>query len=89
MHEREVAPVAGGVQRGRGFGEVLANDAGVADLLVAEGELVVGEADGARIVRELGVLQRAGVQGDGARLFAAREGDPAVQSPERRRAARR
>ncbi len=62
VHEREMAAIAGGVQRRRGFGEVLADDAGVADLLVAEGELVVREADRARVVRELGVLQRARVQ---------------------------
>ena len=84
MHEREVTPVAGGVQRRRRLGEMVADDARVADLLVAERQLVVGEANGARIVRELGVLQRARVQRDGARLLAARERDPAVQAPERR-----
>ena len=47
MHQREVTPVAGGVQRRGGFGQVFAEDAGVADLLVAEGQLVVGEPDGA------------------------------------------
>ena len=76
--------VAGGVQRGRRLGQVLADDARVADLLVAERELVVGEADRARVVRELGVLQRARVQRDRARLLAAGEGDAAVQPPERR-----
>ena len=35
-------------------------------------------------MRELGVLQRAGVQGDRARLFAPCVGNAAVQSPERR-----
>ena len=66
MDEREVAAIAGGVQRRCGFGQVLADDARVADLLVAERQLVVREADRARVVRELGVLQRAGVQRDGA-----------------------
>ena len=84
VHEREMAAIAGGVQRGGGFGQVVADDAGVADLLVAERQLVMGEADGARVVRELGVLQRARMQRDGARLLAAREGDPAVQAPQRR-----
>ena len=54
-----MAAVAGGVQRGRGLGDVLADDRDVADLAVALAELVVGEADGARVVRGLGLLQRA------------------------------
>ena len=84
MHQREVSPVAGGVQRGRGLGDVLADDRGVADLGVAERQLVVGEADGARVVGDLRVLQRASVQGDRARLLAAGVGDAAVQTPQRR-----
>ena len=79
---REVAPVAGGVQRRGGFGDVLAHDRHVADLPVALAEIEVGEADGARVVRDLGLLQGAVVQRDGARLFAARKGDAAVQPPE-------
>ena len=59
VDEREMAAIAGGVQRGCGFGQVLADDAGIADLLVAEGQLVMREADRARVVRQLGVLQRA------------------------------
>ena len=86
VDEREVTPVAGGVERRSGFRQVVADDAGVADLLVAERQLVVGEADGARVVRELGVLQRARVQRDRARLLAARKGEAAVQPPERREA---
>ena len=58
----------------------------VADLLVAESQLVVGESDRARVVRELGVLQGARVQRDRARLFAARKRQAAVQAPERREA---
>ena len=81
VHEREVATIAGGMQCGGGFCQMLANDAGIADLLVAERELVVRKADGARIVRELGVLERARVQRDRARLFASRERDAAVQPP--------
>ena len=79
---REVPPVAGGVQRRGGFGDVLADDRHVADLAVALAEIEVGEADGARVVRDLGLLQRAVVQRDGARLLAAGEGDAAVQPPE-------
>ena len=89
VDEREVAAVAGGVQRGRGLGDVLADDRDVADLAVALAELVVGEPDGARVVRGLGLLQRAAVHGDRARLVAAGRGQPAVQPPQRRQPARR
>ena len=58
VDEREMTAIAGGVQRGRGFGEVLAHDARIADLLVGEGQLVVREADRARVVRQFGVLER-------------------------------
>ena len=85
VHEREVAPIAGGVQRRGRLGDVLAHDRDVADLAVALAELVVGEADGARVVRDLGLLQRAAVQRDGARLIAARRREAAVQPPERAR----
>ncbi len=64
--------------------DVLADDGDVADLAVALAELVVREADGARVVRHLGLLQRAAVQRDGARLIAARRREAAVQPPERR-----
>ena len=84
MHLREMAAVAGGVQRGGGFGQVLAHDGVVADLLVAVDQLEVGEADAARVVRRLGVFERAAVQRDGPRLLAARVGHPAVQPPQRR-----
>ena len=51
--------IAGGVKRRCRFGEVLADDARIADLLVAERELVVRQTNGARVVRELGMLQGA------------------------------
>ena len=82
MHLREVAAIARGVQRGRGLGDVLAHDRHVADLAIAEAEVEVGETDGARVVRALGLLERPAVQGDGARLLAARERDAAVRAPE-------
>ena len=84
MHEREVAAIAGGVQRRRRFRDVLAHDRHVAHLAIALAELVVGEADGARVVRRFRLLQRAAVQRDRARLIAARRRQPAVQPPERR-----
>ena len=89
VDEREMPPVAGGVQRRRRLRDVLAHDGGVADLLVAEPEFVVGEADGPGVVRQLGVLQRAAQQRDGARLIAAGERDAAVQPPQRRQLRRR
>ena len=82
MHHREVAPVAGGVQRGGGFGDVLAHDRHVADLPVALAEIEVGEADRARVVGDLGLLQGAVVERNRPRLLAAREGDAAVQAPQ-------
>ena len=45
VYEREVAPVARGVQRGGGFGDVLADDRDVADLAVALTQPVVREPD--------------------------------------------
>ena len=84
MDEGQVTPIAGGVKRGRGFGEVIADDARVADLLVAEGQLVVRETDRAGVVRELRVLQRARVERNGARLLAAGERNASVQAPQGR-----
>ena len=84
VHQREVAPIAGGVQRRGGLRDVLADDGHVADLPVAEPELVVGEADGARVVRALRLLQRLGEERDAARRLAARDGQAAVQPPELR-----
>ena len=59
MDERQVPAIAGGVERRGRFGQVVANDAGVADLLVAERELVVGEPDRPRVVGQLGMFERA------------------------------
>ena len=89
VHEREMAAVAGGVERRGRFGDVLTHNRVVADLPVAERQLVVGQADGARVVRDLRLLERAAVKGDGARLFPARVGHAAVQPPQRREQDRR
>ncbi len=59
MEEREVTAIAGGVQRRSRFRDVFTDDRAVADLFVAETELVVREADGFGIVCLLGVSQRA------------------------------
>jgi hypothetical protein len=58
VHEREVATIANGMQCGGSLCQMLANDAGIAYLLVTERKLVVRKTDGARIVRELGVFER-------------------------------
>src|SRR5688572_28649981 len=81
-----MAPVARRMQRGSGFGQMVPEDARIADLLVAERELAVGESDGARVVRELRVLERPCMQRDRARLFAPRKRQPAVQAPQPRQA---
>ena len=61
---------------------MVAYDPRVSDLFVAEGEVVVGKADGARVVRALGMLQRAAEEGDGARGLAARGRQTRVEPPE-------
>ena len=85
---REVPAVARRVQRRRRLRDVLADDRRVADLPVAEAELVVGEADRARVVRALRLLQRAGQERDAARRLAARDRQLAVQPPELRQPGR-
>ena len=84
MQQREVPPVAGRVQRGRGFRDVLADDGGIADLLVAVAQLVVGQPDGFRIVGLFGVTQRSAEQRDRTRLLAFGERDAAMNAPQRR-----
>src|SRR5262249_53743697 len=88
MDEREMTTVAGCVERGSGLGDVLADDREGAALRVAAAKLVVRQADRARLVRALGVFQRAALQGDGAGLITARPCEAAVQPPQRREAAR-
>ena len=83
MHQREMAAIAGRVKRRRGLRDVLTDDRDIADLAIALAQLVVSEADRARVVSGFRLLQRAAVQGDGARLIAARRRQAAVQTPER------
>ncbi|HZL94079.1 MAG TPA: hypothetical protein VFB99_10560 [Vicinamibacterales bacterium] len=61
VNKREVATIANGMQCGGSLCQMLANDAGIAYLLVTERKLVVRKTDGARIVREFGVFERARV----------------------------
>ena len=81
MHHREVASIAGGVQGRGGLGDVLAHDGHVADLAITEAQLVVGESDGPRVVRTLGLLQGLGEERDAAGRFAAGNGQAAVYPP--------
>ena len=66
MEHGEIAAVARGVQCRRCFGDVLADDGRVADLAIAEGELIVGQTDGFGIVGLLGVTKRSSEQRDRA-----------------------
>ncbi len=61
---------------------MLAHDRHLADLPVAQPELVVGEADGARVVRALRLFQGLGKEGDAAGRLAPRHRQPAVHAPE-------
>lgn len=77
-----MSSIASSVQRGRRLGQVLADDTGITDLVVADRQLVMGQPDGSRFVRELGVFQGAGMKPDCSRLLTARKRDPAVETPE-------
>src|SRR5258708_37859818 len=80
--------MAGRVQgRGR-LRDVLADDDGVADVPVAEAELVMSQADGARVVRALRLLEGAAEERDAAGSLPARDGQLAGQAPALRQAGR-
>ena len=82
VHHRQVPPIARGVQRRCGRCQVLADDRRVANLPVAQCQLVVGEADGAGIVRPLRKAQGLGEKRDAAGGLAAGGGHAAVHAPE-------
>jgi len=88
VHQREMTQVAGRVQRGRRLRDVIADDRAVADLAVAEPELIVGETDGAGIVRAFSLFQRAGEEGDASGRLAPCDRELAVQPPQLRQAGR-
>jgi len=88
MNHREVTSIASGMEgRGR-LGDVLANDRHVADVAVAEPELVVGKADGSRVVRPFRLSQRLGQKRDPAGGFTACHREPAVHPPQIRKTRR-
>jgi hypothetical protein len=70
------------------LGDVLADDGGVADLAVAETQLVVCEADGARIVGALGLRERLRQKRDATRRLSACGRQAAVHPPKLREASR-
>ena len=82
VHHGEMATIPGGMQGRRGLGDVFAHNRHVADLAVTLAEIEMGEADGAGVMRNLGLLERPVVQRNGARLLTAGKGDAAVQPPE-------
>ena len=82
MNHGQVTPVAGGVQRRCGRGQVLANDRRIADLPVAERQLVLRKADRPGIVRALGEAEGFGEEGDAARRLSPGGGNPAMHAPE-------
>src|ERR1700687_4581467 len=57
VDEREIATVARRMKGRRRFGNVLADDSGIADLLVAEPELVMCQTNCFGIMRELGLAK--------------------------------
>jgi hypothetical protein len=66
MHERNVAPVADGMQRGCGLRQMFANDADIANLPIGQAELEMGQADRARIMCQLRLFERPCVKRDRA-----------------------
>ena len=82
VHHRQVPPVADGMEGRRRLRQMLADDARVADLPVAEAQLEMRQTNRPRIVGTLGGLERFGQEGDATRRFAARGGQSAMHSPE-------
>jgi len=60
---------------------VLAHDRHLADLSIAETELVMGKSDRAGIVRPVGLAQGLGEKRDTARRLAARDRETAMYPP--------
>ena len=82
MNHRKVTAIASRVERRGRLGDVLANDGHVADVAIAEPELVVGKPDGSRVVRAFRLSQRFGKKCDPAGGFTPRHGEPAVHPPQ-------
>ena len=81
MDHRQVASIAGGVQRGRSLGDVFPDDGQLADLAVAQAKLIMGEADRARLVGALRMVLGFREEGDAARWLAAGNSQAAMHAP--------
>src|SRR5258705_1477462 len=82
MDHRQVPLVAGGMQRGRGLGDAIADDRGITHLAVAQAELVMREADGPRVVGLLGLAHSLCEERDPAGRLTPGRGESAVHAPE-------
>jgi hypothetical protein len=78
VDECEVTQVAGGMEGRRGLRDVLPDNGAVADLAITKPKLVVGEADGARIMGALCLFEGAGKKRNASRGLAVRDGQPAM-----------
>ena len=84
MDDREVPAISGCMERGGGLRNVLPDDGRVAHLTIAGGQVEMGEPDAARVMSNLGMLERPPAEGNRSRLIAAGERQPAVETPQRR-----
>ena len=82
MDHGEMASIACGVQSGGRLGDVLPHDRHLADLTVAEAQLVVGKADRTRVVGAFRLLQCFGQERDPAGGLAPGNSQAAVHAPQ-------
>jgi hypothetical protein len=81
MDHRQMAPATRRMERRRCLRDVLSDDGRVADLAVAQAQLVMGKPDRAGVMRPFGGRQGFREQGDPARRLAACGGEPTVHPP--------
>jgi hypothetical protein len=82
VHHRQLTAVASRVQGRGGLGQMLAEDCGVADAPVAEGELVMNEANRPRFVGAFGSRERLTEERDSLGWLAPGSGKTAVHAPQ-------
>ena len=82
MHHRDMTAIAGRIQRRRCLRDVLANNGDVADLAVAQTQLVVRKANGPGVVRPLRLLEGLAEEGDSAGRLAVGDREAAVHAPD-------
>lgn len=88
MHHREMTTITRGVKGGSRPRDVLANNRGITNLAITETELIMREADRARIVSALGLFEGARQKGDAAGWFAPGDRHSTVHSPKVRQTSR-